>query len=101
LEDIVHLDLHSNSLTGEIPSELAHCFRLKELNLSFNKLEDSIPAELGNLRKLETFHLQGNSIVDATMPPQICALREFGLSVLVADCAEEGKVSCECCSECQ
>ena len=100
LGDLVHLSVHANSLTGNVPSELAQCFRLKELNIEHNKLQGNIPAQLGQLSQLEKFRLQGNSIVDA-MPPQVCALRDYELSVLIADCAQEGKITCDCCTQCE
>ena len=100
LEDLVHLSLNSNALTGNVPSDLAGCFRLKELNIDSNKLEGNIPAQYGQLSQLEKFRLQSNSFVD-TMPPQICALRDIELSVLIADCGQEGKITCDCCSQCK
>jgi hypothetical protein len=100
LDDITHLSMSNNKLTGNIPSELGRCFRLKELLVNSNLLEGDIPTELGQLDQLEKFQLENNSIFGVTMPPQVCALRKLDLKTLVADCAEEGKVSCDCCNQC-
>lgn len=101
LDDITHLSMSNNKLTGTIPSELSMCFRLKELLLNSNNLEGEIPIELGQLSELEKLQLDQNSIMGVSMPSQVCALRQNGLEILVADCADEGKVKCECCTQCQ
>jgi Leucine-rich repeat (LRR) protein len=100
LDDITHLSMSNNMLTGSIPSELGKCFRLKELLVNSNQLEGEIPPELGQLDQLQKFQLEDNSIIGVSMPPQVCALRKLDLKTLVADCAEQQMVVCECCSQC-
>jgi hypothetical protein len=79
---------------------LGQCFRLKELLINSNQLQGDIPPELGQLDQLEKFQLEDNAFFGVTMPPQVCALRTLELKTLVADCTEERKVTCECCSQC-
>lgn len=99
LDDIKTLQLDSNQLNGPIPTELGGCFRLQTLHLHSNELEGSIPSELGGLSILSSLRLESNNLDESTeMPPQVCALRDDVLSVLVSDCNE--KVSCDCCTEC-
>jgi len=100
LDDITTLELHNNTFSGTIPTELGGCFRLKGLHLQDNELTGEIPAQLGELESLESLRLESNEFGGIAVPPQVCALREDDLSVLVSDCKTEGKVSCTCCTEC-
>ena len=59
---VVHLDLRSNWLEGEIPSELGILTSLEFLELGFNGLEGEIPPELGGLSNLEFLNLSGNQL---------------------------------------
>merc|ERR1711976_1089641 len=86
LDDIQTLSLNHNLLNGPIPSELGLCFRLTSLHLQNNKLTETIPQELVELSGLSNLKLESNSFQGATMPPQICALRDDDLSVLTSDC---------------
>lgn len=56
------VDLSSNDLSGEIPSELASLFRLGTLNLSMNHLSGRIPSAFGKLKSLETLDLSKNQL---------------------------------------
>ncbi|MXZ90547.1 MAG: hypothetical protein F4W95_02785 [Chloroflexi bacterium] len=51
---VVHLDLPSNGLSGEIPPELGNLTNLDSLNLSHNRLTGVLPPELGQLTNLGT-----------------------------------------------
>ena len=62
---VTHLDLDSNNLAGEIPSELGDLPRLQTLYLSYNQLTGSIPTRLGNLSKLRSLDLRGNQLTDS------------------------------------
>jgi len=100
LDDIQTLSLNNNKLSGPIPTELGLCFRLKTLHLQNNMLTGTIPMELGDLVGLSSFKMEANSLEGATMPPQICALRDDDLLVLSSDCKKTSKVTCDCCTEC-
>ena len=56
------LYLNSNSLTGEIPSELGDLSRLRRLYLYSNSLTGEIPPELGDLSNLTSLDLYSNSL---------------------------------------
>ncbi|EYU23331.1 hypothetical protein MIMGU_mgv11b018645mg, partial [Erythranthe guttata] len=60
---VVNLDLSSNYLIGEIPSELTRLSSLIGLNLSRNHLGGNIPAKIGDLTSLESLDLSGNNLV--------------------------------------
>jgi hypothetical protein len=59
---VTGIDLSSNSLSGEIPSELAHLRGLQYLNMSRNYLSGGIPKIIGNLQKLESLDLSWNKL---------------------------------------
>ncbi|KAJ0909679.1 putative non-specific serine/threonine protein kinase [Helianthus annuus] len=54
------LDLSSNNLSGQIPSELTTLHKLKSLNLSRNQLTGRIPNKIGDMKSLESFDLSAN-----------------------------------------
>ncbi|KAJ0551691.1 putative non-specific serine/threonine protein kinase [Helianthus annuus] len=54
------LDLSSNNLSGQIPSELTTLHKLKSLNLSRNQLTGKIPNKIGDMKSLESFDLSIN-----------------------------------------
>ncbi|XP_034205674.1 receptor-like protein EIX2 [Prunus dulcis] len=59
---VKRIDLSSNILTGEIPSEITHLVELVSLNLSGNQLTGQIIPEIGNLQSLEALDLSRNQI---------------------------------------
>ncbi|MBS3808037.1 MAG: C10 family peptidase [Bacteroidales bacterium] len=59
---VVHLLLHGNNLTGNIPPELGDLTELTNLNLGSNSLSGSIPQEMGDLRKLLRLTLGFNQL---------------------------------------
>ncbi|BFG21854.1 hypothetical protein CerSpe_081280 [Prunus speciosa] len=56
------IDLSSNRLTGEIPSEITHLVGLVSLNLSRNQITGQITPEIGNLQSLDSLDLSRNHI---------------------------------------
>ncbi|XP_020412561.1 probable LRR receptor-like serine/threonine-protein kinase At1g34110 isoform X2 [Prunus persica] len=59
---VKRIDLSSNRLTGEIPSEITHLVGLVSLNLSGNQLTGQITPEIGNLQSLDALDLSRNQI---------------------------------------
>ncbi|PQQ17303.1 LRR receptor-like serine/threonine-protein kinase GSO2 isoform X1 [Prunus yedoensis var. nudiflora] len=59
---VKRIDLSSNILTGEIPSEITHLVELVSLNLSGNQLTGQITPKIGNLQSLEALDLSRNQI---------------------------------------
>ncbi|PRQ58027.1 putative non-specific serine/threonine protein kinase [Rosa chinensis] len=59
---VKRIDLSSNRLTGEIPSEITHLVGLVSLNLSRNNLSGKIPLEIGKLKSLDSLDLSRNKI---------------------------------------
>lgn len=60
---VVNLDLSSNSFSGEIPVNLANCTYLNVLNLENNRLSGEIPPQLGQLSRIKKFSVANNLLV--------------------------------------
>ena len=56
------IDLSSNLLSGEIPTELTNLKGLQLLKLSRNNLSGGIPNDIGNLKALESLDLSCNEL---------------------------------------
>ncbi|MCI01201.1 receptor protein kinase-like protein [Trifolium medium] len=56
------IDLSSNNLTGEIPTEIEYLFGLISLNLSRNNLNGKIISKIGNFKSLEFLDLSRNHL---------------------------------------
>ncbi len=62
LSHLEHLNLQTNSLSGEIPGELGRLSRLTLLELGGNGFSGRIPVELGDLADLEYLVIHSSSI---------------------------------------
>jgi uncharacterized repeat protein (TIGR01451 family) len=69
-ENVMRLDLFSNSLDGEVPPNLGNLTNLQTLNLSNNELSGSIPPDLGNLMNLQTLYIHRNQM-SGDIPPEL------------------------------
>ncbi|XP_042510854.1 probable LRR receptor-like serine/threonine-protein kinase At1g05700 [Macadamia integrifolia] len=65
LDDLQIIDMHNNSLTGDIPASLGKLSYLQELNLADNDLSGTVPTSLSNNNKLQ-FDVSGNRKLCAT-----------------------------------
>ncbi|CAL2241531.1 unnamed protein product [Prunus armeniaca] len=72
------IDLSSNKLTGEIPSEITHLVGLVSLNLSRNQLTGQITQEIGNLQLLDSLDLSRNHI-DGRIPTSLARIDRLGV----------------------
>jgi hypothetical protein len=61
--NITILDLSSNNLVGELPSELQFMSDLKVLQFGFNQLEGTLPTFLDKLSNLQVFDVQDNGFL--------------------------------------
>ncbi|RLN23902.1 putative leucine-rich repeat receptor protein kinase family protein [Panicum miliaceum] len=77
LASLQQLQLSVNKLSGTVPSELAPCGNLTDLELDNNQLIGSIPAVLGSLPSLRMLNLWANQLT-GTIPPELgrCASLE-------------------------
>ncbi|ONI22868.1 hypothetical protein PRUPE_2G155800 [Prunus persica] len=71
------IDLSSNKLTEEIPSEISHLVGLVSLNLSRNQLTGQITKEIGNLQSLDSLDLSRNHI-DGRIPTSLARIDRLG-----------------------
>ncbi|KAL8143788.1 hypothetical protein V2J09_016820 [Rumex salicifolius] len=60
---VTTLDLSSNSFSGEIPRDLSNCIFLNELLLNENQFSGQVPADIGSLTRLKTFSVAKNDLV--------------------------------------
>ncbi|XP_024017186.1 receptor-like protein EIX2 [Morus notabilis] len=70
LDFLKSIDLSSNRLIGEIPSEITQVVGLVSLNLSRNSLSGQIPSEIGQLASLDSLDLSRNHLV-GQIPPSL------------------------------
>lgn len=78
---LIHLDLSSNQLSGEIPASIGNLGSLKELDLSTNELSGRLPTSIGNLSSLEKLDLSLN-VFSGDMPAVIGNLSSLKALVL-------------------
>lgn len=71
-EQLTHLDMSNNNLTGHTLSLLRHCTRLTHLNLGGNQIE-SFPEELSALTQIRALDLSSNYL--AEFPSAILQMR--------------------------
>ncbi|KAJ8770234.1 hypothetical protein K2173_011770 [Erythroxylum novogranatense] len=57
-----YLDLASNILGGDIPSNLSHCTKLEMIRFSYNKLVGKIPEDIGSLVELKYVGIRRNNL---------------------------------------
>ncbi|KAI5335057.1 hypothetical protein L3X38_025190 [Prunus dulcis] len=71
------IDLSSNKLIGEIPSEITYLLGLISLNLSRNQLTGQIPSRIGNWQELESLDLSRNQI-NGIIPTSLSRIASLG-----------------------
>ncbi|XP_020412998.1 LRR receptor-like serine/threonine-protein kinase GSO1 [Prunus persica] len=71
------IDLSSNKLTGEIPSEITDLVGLVSLNLSRNQLTGQIPPRIGMLQELDFLDLSRNQI-NGRIPNSLSRIDRIG-----------------------
>ncbi|XP_073122698.1 receptor-like protein EIX2 [Henckelia pumila] len=72
------IDLSSNALTGDIPSEITKLVGLDSLNLSRNSLNGQIPANIGFLKYLNSLDLSRNHL-SGGIPASLSQLNFLGI----------------------
>ncbi|GKB10125.1 receptor-like protein EIX2 [Tanacetum coccineum] len=75
---VVVLDLSSNNLNGEIPSEITNLFGLAALNLSKNNLTWEIPQDIRKLTWLDFLDLSRNHL-EGGIPTSLLQLTYLGV----------------------
>ncbi|KAL5769752.1 hypothetical protein ACOSP7_013906 [Xanthoceras sorbifolium] len=77
LQYMTGIDLSSNELTGEVPSEFGHLQNIHVVNLSHNSLSGSIPESFSHLKNIESLDLSHNKL-SGRIPPQLFELNNLG-----------------------
>ena len=57
MKDLQYLDLHGNTLTGEMPHELANLQRLLYLDLTYNQLKGIMVERASHVTIISTYML--------------------------------------------
>ena len=70
LSRLLRLELHQNELSGSIPVALGNLLELEALWLPYNRLSGRIPVELGNLSNLDDLRLQSNFLT-GSLPAEL------------------------------
>lgn len=78
LSPITSMDLSSNHLFGEIPTEITSLSSLLSLNLSNNLLFGAIPRQIGKMGALESLDLSMNQL-SGEIPPSMSSLSFLSL----------------------
>ena len=73
---VVALNLTTNGLTGQIPTELGSLSALSALHLYGNELTGEIPPELGRLTSLTILDLGGNKLT-GEIPPELGSMAKL------------------------
>ncbi|KAK4835432.1 hypothetical protein QYF36_009611 [Acer negundo] len=71
------IDLSSNELTGDIPTDIGNLQQIIAMNLSRNFLSGSIPESFSNLTNIESLDLSHNKLI-GRIPPQLTQLNRLG-----------------------
>jgi len=79
---VIHINLETNNLTGQLPSSIGNLQKLGTLRLAVNQLSGSIPSSIGNLVNLKRLNLYSNQL-SGSIPSSIGNLAN--LQVLVLD----------------
>ncbi|NP_001169585.1 Probable LRR receptor-like serine/threonine-protein kinase At4g37250 [Zea mays] len=79
IENLRHLDLSGNALTGTIPPDLLRAPELRVLSLAGNGITGGLPEQVGQLRSLRALNLAGNALSGAvpqnlTLLPNLTAV---------------------------
>lgn len=93
------LMISHNYFMGSIPKELGNLVKMEDLFLDGNALTGHIPTSLGHMTALQQFQADGNEL-SGMMPPEVCQLTTQHLVFLQSDCAGDGKIQCDCCTDC-
>ena len=76
LSALASLDMSSNSLTGEIPSDIFTLTSLSTLNLADNRLTGGLPDSVGNLPQLGMLNASKN-LLTGSLPWELSNLRSL------------------------
>ncbi|KAK0581628.1 hypothetical protein LWI29_016114 [Acer saccharum] len=77
LNYMLGIDLSSNELTGDIPTDIGNLQQIIAMNLSRNFLSGSIPESFSNLTNIESLDLSHNKL-SGRIPPQLTQLNRLG-----------------------
>ncbi|KAJ4841832.1 hypothetical protein Tsubulata_045886 [Turnera subulata] len=71
---LLHLEMRSNKLKGNIPREIGNLSNLIALSVGINELTGSIPTSIGRMEKLQLLGIRYGGL-EGSIPDEICHLR--------------------------
>ena len=87
LSNLVSLNLHTNNLTGPIPPALGDLSSLRNLDLNSNNLTGPLPSSMTNLGRLELLEIGNNAGLcapaDAAFQEWLATVRDFSGEICV------------------
>lgn len=69
--NLTYLSLHTNNITGSIPSSIGDLTLLRTLDLSRNQFTGTLPSEIGNLPNIQVLFLGKNNFTSGPIPKWI------------------------------
>jgi Leucine-rich repeat (LRR) protein len=78
MTNLESLVVHTNKLTGTVPTTISTMSSLRELWLNNNLLEGSVPTQLGSCPALSVVHLQDNAGIGGSLPAELGNLKSLG-----------------------
>ena len=81
LQNVMHLLLQGNKLTGSLPKAILNSSSLVTLDIRDNCFNGSIPDEIVGLSNLKVLSLSGNHF-SGVISKQLCQLKRIGIMVL-------------------
>ncbi|KAI9156424.1 hypothetical protein LWI28_006289 [Acer negundo] len=78
LRYMLMIDLSSNELTGDIPTDIGNLQQIIAMNLSRNSFSGSIPESFSNLTNIESLDLSHNKL-SGRIPPQLTDLNTLAI----------------------
>lgn len=73
LDSLVRIAMGGNDIMGQIPTTLGNLKNLQVIDLSWTDIDGSIPSSLGEARSLESINFVGTSVM-GSVPPEIGGL---------------------------
>ncbi|MEM7129107.1 MAG: leucine-rich repeat domain-containing protein [Chloroflexota bacterium] len=83
-DQVVHLNLKENRLSGPLPNAIGNFTNLQFLDLRSNQITGTIPIEIGNLPQLKFLHLFSNTI-SGPLPESLGSLAQLEVLVFTSN----------------
>lgn len=76
--ELLHLELHTNEIQGNIPDDIGNLTKLTTLDLGLNSFSGTIPSTLNRLSTLEKLYIDDNNL-HGSIPNSLGQIKTLGL----------------------